>query len=187
MLTLVCLTTLVQCDVGDIDLVEELPVIEIIETVQLEEIIIEETIPEMVARISREIGLNPDIALALLKEENEGYDVSAVSPENSNGSRDLGLLQLNSFYIYTDFVPRYWNSEEPFDVFDAESNTYIALSHLKYLMERFDHDILNAVRAYNGGETAVASDNLKSITVNYSHCIMQTLGYEIISCDAVSN
>jgi hypothetical protein len=150
-----------------------------IEQTVIKETVVSETVPEMIIRISLEIGLDPNLALALLKEENEGYDVFAISPENSNGSRDLGLFQLNSFYIYTDFVPRYWDFEEPFDVFDAENNTYVALSHLKYLMERFNHDILNAVRAYNGGENAVASNNLKPLTIKYSYRIMQRLGVDI--------
>jgi hypothetical protein len=172
------LTALIRCDTSKIGSAEELPAIEITEIEQAGEII-EETIPEMVTRISLEIGLDPDVALALLKKENERHDVSTVSSENSNGSRDLGLFQLNSFYLYTDFVPRYWDSEEPFNVFDAEDNTYVALSHLKYLMKRFDYDILDAVRAYNGGEYAVVSNNLKLLTVNYSHRIMQRLGVEI--------
>jgi hypothetical protein len=140
--------------------------------------ITEETIPEMVARISREIGLDPNIALALLKEENEKYDVLADNYNISSDSHDLGLFQLNNRFIETDFLPRYWKSDEPFNVFDAESNAFVALSHLKYLLRRFDHDVLDAVRAYNGGESAVASNSLKPRTVNYSYRIMEALGYD---------
>jgi hypothetical protein len=135
----------------------------------------EETIPEMVTRVSCDIGIDPKIAFALLKEENEKHDVFADNYNLLSDSHDLGLFQLNSRYIHTDFIPRYWHSERPFDVFDAESNTFVALSHLKYLLCRFDSNILDAVRAYNGGETAVISNTLKQKTIDYSYRIMETV------------
>jgi hypothetical protein len=142
------------------------------------EMLPEETIPDMVIRISMEIGLDPKLALALLAVENEVYNASADNYNEHNDSHDLGLFQLNDRFIHTDFVPRYWKSEIPFDPLDAESNAFVALSHLKYLIKRFDYNILNAIQAYNGGETAVASANVKQATVQYSYRVMKKFGYE---------
>lgn len=139
---------------------------------------VEESIPEMVTRISLEIGMDPGLALALLDEENKRHDVRADHYNESSGSHDLGLFQLNDRFIHTDFVPRYWKSGDPFDVFDAESNAYIALSHFKYLLERFDGNILDALRAYNGGVTAVVSNKVKQMTIDYSYRIMRALERE---------
>jgi hypothetical protein len=173
--------TLVQCGTERTGYPKEIPVIEDIDPVCIFiETVVEdeETILEMVMRVSLEVGLEPNIALALLKEENSRYDPFADHYNETSDSHDLGLFQINDRFIETDFIPRYWKSDEPFDVFDAESNAFVALSHLKYLLHRFDHDVLDAVRAYNGGESAVASNSLKPRTVSYSYRIMETLGYD---------
>jgi soluble lytic murein transglycosylase-like protein len=137
-----------------------------------------ESIPEMVTRVSLEIGLDPNLALAVLREENDRYNPFADNYNETSGSHDLGLFQLNDRFIEMDFLPRYWKSNKQFDVFDAESNAFVALSHLKYLLHRFDYNVLNAVRAYNGGESAVILNKLKPRTVSYSYRIMKTLGYD---------
>jgi hypothetical protein len=155
MFVLVCLIALVQWDTGKIDPAEELPVIETLEDEQTEEIIaaetVQETVPGMVVRISREIGLDPGIALALLKEENDKYDANAISPENHNGSRDLGLFQISDKYLVW-YIQMYWKSDKDFQWNNAYHNTVVALRHLQRLLNISGNDIKSAAIMYNAGE-----------------------------------
>jgi soluble lytic murein transglycosylase-like protein len=147
--------------------------IQVEEEIQIE---IEDTsIPGVVTRIAKEVGVDPAVALALLKEENPGMAVDAVH-RNSNGSRDLGLFQLNDTYIYSDFVPAYWNIGEQFDPFDLESNSYVALRHLKFLLDRYDGNVVKAVCAYNAGMGSVRRNVIPQTTIAYSQRISRSLG-----------
>ena len=43
--------------------------------------------------------------------ENPDQDPYATH-NNANGTIDVGLFQLNDRYLYTDFVPNYWDKDE---------------------------------------------------------------------------
>ena len=85
-------------------------------------------IATMVLTIAIEIGIPPYFVLAIALEENWTLNPNAVSPQNENGTVDLGIMQLNSRY-YGDIDWR-----------DPEVNIRAGCLHIKALM---DHPGLN--------------------------------------------
>lgn len=68
---------------------------------------------------------------------------------NSNGTYDIGLMQLNSRYL-EEFVDKYWDKEEHFDVYSASHNMFIGASILVELHGKLG-TWERAVKAYNTG------------------------------------
>ena len=56
-------------------------------------------IAALVLAIAAEVGVPPNFALAIALEENWTLNPIAVSAPNENGTRDLGIMQLNSAYF----------------------------------------------------------------------------------------
>ena len=95
-------------------------------------------------------------ALAILHAENPDRNPSAVNV-NTNGTLDLGLWQLNSDYIFVDFVANLWKSTDKFNWADPKSNTILAIRHIAWLFKFGFSDYQVAV-AYNKGYTAAEKD-----------------------------
>jgi hypothetical protein len=95
---------------------------------------------------------------SIIDRENPGWDSRAVSRANSNGTRDLGLCQLNDKYI-PEFVEKYWwpNRQYEFDWRDPYSSIFICVSILSanrsHLMEAMPWDNIEylAIASYNVG------------------------------------
>jgi soluble lytic murein transglycosylase-like protein len=95
---------------------------------------------EMVHRISREHGIDPRLADALIRVES-AYDPQAVSRKGA-----LGLMQL---------MPETANRLDVSDPFDPEQNVRGGMSEFARLIDRYSGNFALALAAYNAGEGAV--------------------------------
>lgn len=107
---------------------------------------------------------------SLLIQENAAMNYNAKSKMNRNGTCDLGLWQLNSRYV-DEFVNNYWDSDEEFDVYNWEHNTYIAVRHLQWLAGKFYNDYKKTITAYNAGINNVLKDTTPSSSIAYQEQI----------------
>lgn len=95
-------------------------------------------------------GVKPEIALSILHMENPDQDPYATH-NNANGTIDVGLFQLNDRYLYTDFVPNYWDKDEEFNAFNWQHNAYIAIKHIKWLEKQANGVDKIIFMGYTGG------------------------------------
>lgn len=117
-----------------------------------------------VEMMCRELGIDPDLAFAILMVENPKFDPEAMN-RNKNGTIDCGLFQLNDKYLWSDFIG-YWLKDVELDPFNWKHNTYIALHHLKYLQDKLKITD-EIIMAYNCGASAVMNDCIPESTRGY--------------------
>ena len=86
--------------------------------------------------------------------------------EGENGTIDVGLWQLNDYYLWTSFKNKYWFDNIQLDPFNWKHNTYIALHHMKYLDEKFKVQD-DSIMAYNCGEGNVMNGTIPASTRAY--------------------
>jgi hypothetical protein len=96
---------------------------------------------ELVAKLAPEYGIDPRFALAVARTESN-FDPRARSPKNAQG-----LMQL-----IPDTAARFGVT----DAFDPEQNVRGGLAYLRWLLRRFEGDVVLTAAAYNAGEGAVA-------------------------------
>jgi hypothetical protein len=112
-----------------------------------------------------ELGMDSDLTVARLIVENPEFNPE-VTHRNENGTIDVGLFQLNDYYLWTTFKTRYWFDNIQLDPFNWKHNTYIALHHMKYLDDKFKvRD--DAIMAYNCGEGNVMNGTIPASTEVY--------------------
>lgn len=110
---------------------------------------------EYICRVSRDFNVDSDLVVAILQRENPTLVVDATSAPNQNGSRDLGLFQLNDISLFSKggFVELFWKEE--FGEFNADNwkhNTYIAVRYIKDCQQAFgENNIYYIACAYNAG------------------------------------
>lgn len=124
--------------------------------------------------LSAELELDSDLIVAILMVENPEFNPDAISRPNQNGTLDLGMFQLNDYYLWTEFKNDYWFENIELNPFNWKHNTYIAIHHIKYLQDKFkiqDEVIL----AYNGGKGAVMNGTIKPSTYNYLRKVQNNL------------
>ena len=114
--------------------------------------------------------VNIDLAYSILMIENPTLNALATNL-NSNGTIDIGLFQMNDKYIWTEFVPKYWNKARDPDMFNWRDNMYIAVAHISDLYSVFQNP-LETFYAYNGGRHATITDNLMDSTITYGRLAM---------------
>lgn len=112
-----------------------------------------------------ELGMDSDLTVARLMVENPEFNPEATH-RNENGTIDVGLFQLNDYYLWTTFKTRYWFDNIQLDPFNWKHNTYIALHHMKYLDDKFKVQD-DAIMAYNCGEGNVMNGTIPASTVVY--------------------
>lgn len=95
---------------------------------------------QLVARLAPKFGVDPRLALAIARAESD-FDPLARSPKNAQG-----LMQL-----IPDTAERFGVR----DAFDPEQNVRGGLAYLKWLLRRYDGDVILTAAAYNAGEGAV--------------------------------
>ena len=115
--------------------------------------------------ICDKIKLDSDRAVAQLMVENAEFNPDAIH-RNKNGTLDVGEFQLNDYYLWTTFIPRYWFDNVEFDPFNWKHNTYIALHHMKYLEDKLKIED-DAIMAYNCGEGNVMNGTIPESTKVY--------------------
>lgn len=112
-----------------------------------------------------ELGLDSDLTVARLMVENPEFNPEATH-RNENGTIDVGMFQLNDYYLWTEFKKRYWFDNIQLDPFNWKHNTYIALHHMKYLDEKFKVQD-DSIMAYNCGEGNVMNGTIPASTKVY--------------------
>ena len=95
---------------------------------------------QLVARLAPKFGVDPRFALAIARAESD-FDPLARSPKNAQG-----LMQL---------IPETAERFGVRDAFDPEQNVRGGLAYLKWLLRRYDGDVILTAAAYNAGEGAV--------------------------------
>lgn len=112
-----------------------------------------------------ELGIDSDLSVARLMVENPEFNPEATH-RNENGTIDVGLWQLNDYYLWTSFKNKYWFDNIQLDPFNWKHNTYIALHHMKYLDEKFKVQD-DSIMAYNCGEGNVMNGTIPASTKVY--------------------
>lgn len=100
-------------------------------------------IRDLVARTAHEIGIDPQLVMAVIAVES-AFNPHAVSPKNAQG-----LMQL-----MPETAARYGVR----DPFDMTENVRGGTTYLRELLQRFDGDLVLALAAYNAGEGAILSN-----------------------------
>ena len=124
--------------------------------------------------LSAELELDSDLVVAILMVENPEFNPDAISRPNQNGTLDLGMFQLNDYYLWTEFKNDYWFENIELNPFNWKHNTYIALHHIKYLQDKFKIQD-DVILAYNGGKGAVMNGTVKPSTYNYLRKVQNNL------------
>ena len=119
----------------------------------------------LIMAIAIQIGVDGRLAVEIAKSENSDLDAELIGVTG-----DLGIMQLNPRYLEY-FVGRYWDKSGVFDWQNPEHNIYVALRHLKYLLDRPDFNEWQAIMAYNCGAAAVRSGNPPSTSIDYANAI----------------
>lgn len=122
-------------------------------------------ISNYVCELSNELQLDPDLVVAILMTENPEFNPEATH-RNENGTIDVGLFQLNDYYLWSTFKKDYWFENIELNPFNWKHNTYIALHHIQFLQGRLKV-IDDVVMAYNGGIGAVMNGEVKPSTYVY--------------------
>lgn len=94
----------------------------------------------LVERLAPQFGVDPRLALAIARAESD-FDPLARSPKNAQG-----LMQL---------LPETAERFGVRDTFDPEQNVRGGLAYIKWLLKRYDGDVILTAAAYNAGEGAV--------------------------------
>jgi hypothetical protein len=126
-----------------------------------------------------EVGIPVPVVRAILFQENRRCNPDAC-PFNKDGSQDLGLFQLNSNYLWKDFVPNYWDREDEFRWNDPFHSTYIAVRHIKWLYGVYNNPSMPTIQsrtfmvalAYNCGVGAVFKGRVPNASVDYAAAVV---------------
>lgn len=98
-------------------------------------------IKQMIITEAKRQGIDPNLALAVAQHES-GFNNVAVSPKNTDGSRDHGVFQLNDKYHKLK------------NVYDPIENIAYGIKHLKGLLAGARGDVRKALSDYNAGANA---------------------------------
>ena len=100
----------------------------------------------------REICLEKDIdvslVLAVIKTESS-FDENAVSSKGA-----IGLMQLMP--STANYIAKKVNFNERIDLFNPQTNLYLGICYLEYLIKKYDDERV-VLASYNAGETRVKS------------------------------
>ena len=94
----------------------------------------------LVQRLAPEYGVQPELAVAIAAVESN-FNPQALSPKQAQGVMQLIPATAERFGVR--------------DVWHPEDNIRGGLAYLRWLMRRFNHDMVRVVAAYNAGEGAV--------------------------------
>lgn len=113
---------------------------------------------------SLNLDLSPSLIYALVHYESWWYPTAVGY--NPNGTRDLGLMQLNSRYMHY-FAAAHYTQNDPFDPFNPYHNLEVGLKHFASLLAYYEGDLTYALSAYNAGRYAVDRGHIPISTQSY--------------------
>lgn len=102
-------------------------------------------IKKLIVDEARRQGVPPELALAVAQHES-GFNNTAISPKNKNGSRDHGVFQLNDKYHHLN------------NVYDPVENVRYGVGMLRDGLKRNNGDIAATLRQYNTGNSKPSID-----------------------------
>ena len=105
---------------------------------------------------SREEGIPQEILENIAWAESR-FKPWAISSLREDGSRDMGMFQLNS--SYQSWFEEHYNAGNPFNPLSPKEAVTIASRHIKWLYERYGH-WPDVVMAYNAGYPRIDSGNI---------------------------
>jgi len=114
-------------------------------------------IQQQITAAATAAGIPPSLALAVAQIES-GFDPNAVSPTNSNGTKDYGLFQINS----SNF-----SSLGLTNPLDPTQNINAGVGLLSQLYNQYGGDLTQVLWAYNAGPGSVSSGNMPTSTQSY--------------------
>ena len=85
-----------------------------------------------ICELSSELDLDSDLVVAILMTENPEFNPDATH-RNENGTIDVGMFQLNDYYLWSTFKKDYWFENIELNPFNWKHNTYVALHHIQFL------------------------------------------------------
>jgi soluble lytic murein transglycosylase-like protein len=95
----------------------------------------------IIERAAVSAAVEPNLLRAVIVVES-GFNSRALSRRGAVGLMQLMPATASRFGVY--------------DLYDPRENVHAGASYLKFLMERFGHDVRLALAAYNAGEDAVS-------------------------------
>jgi hypothetical protein len=125
---------------------------------------------------AKKLGVPQEIALAVVERESN-WNQNDVS-RNRNGTRDVGLMQLNSSNRKY-FEDKFWTPDHhgiKFNPMNPEHNVEVGIKYLKWLNTYFDGDWGKAIMGYNAGPGNVKRDTIPDSTRNYLKFVMDFVG-----------
>lgn len=107
---------------------------------------------DFITRKAKEANIDPKLVRGIIKQESD-WEKHQIST-NKNGTKDYGLMQLNSGYIKY-YKEKFWPSGKKFDPLDPEDNVTMGIKYLDHLIRYYKGDVDKAIQAYNMGPTAI--------------------------------
>lgn len=126
---------------------------------------LDKQISDYICELSSELDIDSDLVVAILMCENPEFNPEATH-RNENGTIDVGMFQLNDYYLWTTFKRDYWFDNIELDPFNWKHNSYIAIHHIKELQNQLKVQD-DVIMAYNGGKGAVMNGTVKPSTRVY--------------------
>jgi soluble lytic murein transglycosylase-like protein len=113
----------------------------------------------LIVSIASEYGIPPGFMESIVEVENPSFDPDAVNV-NANGSRDTGLMQLNSS----------WYSG---DVHDIEEHIREAARFIKDVHENYGWNWWQTAVAYNCGVTRLLTGSPPDASITYANKVFE--------------
>lgn len=123
------------------------------------------SLSDYICGLCEEMNLDSDLVVSILMVENPEFDPDAIH-RNENGTIDVGLFQLNDYYLWTTFKKDYWFDNIELNPFNWKHNTYVAVHHISALQKQLKVQD-DVIMAYNGGKGAVMNGTVKPSTKDY--------------------
>jgi len=101
-----------------------------------------------VSKKCKEYNLPADIVFAIGINESGFRNIRSYS-DNSNGSYDIGIFQINSYYVRY-YERTFWYREEDFNPWNPYHNCEMAIMYLNHL-RKYTGSLADAISAYNTG------------------------------------
>lgn len=131
--------------------------------------IINKDIIEFTTIKATEYGIPVEIVFAIGIAESNWKNTRSIY--NSNGTVDIGIMQLNSQYV-SYYEEAFWYKETPFNVWNPKHNIEMAIIYLAHLYS-YTHNFQHAIQAYNRGLHAVKQN--ENVGLDYLARVSQAL------------
>lgn len=144
-----------------------------------------EPVPDVVFAVAEEYSISADLAYIIVQEAQEHgipvrllctliyaesqFCIHARSRQNANGTRDYGLMQLNSAN-YEHFKVVYMD-ERDYNILSPQANVHIGASYLADMYKIFGN-WTQSLAAYNAGMYAAYCMRVPKSTVKYVRYIL---------------